>query len=149
MQAVHHRLSHPPHHHIRHSFVILFHDHNSSRHCRASSRHIMTSLRPMRSQCCILSMHSFPLCFIFSSRLTRLADPALVISVLTNRMQYRPHSSPQSHSTWSGVDAGVLGHIRRFDENLLFSSLTPVCLSFIILDRFTFVLPFIRSVVEL
>jgi len=39
-------------------------------------------------------MHSFSLCFIFSFRLTRLADPALVISVLTNRMQYRPHGSP-------------------------------------------------------
>jgi len=39
-------------------------------------------------------MHSFPLCFIFSSRLTRLANPALVTSVLTNRMQYQPRGSP-------------------------------------------------------
>ena len=32
--------------------------------------------------------------------------------------------------TWSGVDASVLGHCRRFDQNLLFPSLQPVCSSF-------------------
>jgi len=38
-------------------------------------------------------IHS-PLCFTYSFRLTRLANPALVTSVLTNRMQYRLHGSP-------------------------------------------------------
>ena len=65
----------------------------------------------------LYSSHAYSfICFSFW--LMRLTNPAPVTSVLTNQMQYQPHGSPLSHFTWSGVDAGVLGHVRRFDENL-------------------------------
>ena len=53
--------------------------------------------------------------FLFSLRLTWLADPALVTSVYPNRMQYTPHVLQEAFLL-DGVDAGVRGNSRRFSK---------------------------------
>ena len=68
----------------------------------------------------LFPMHSFlhvlPLyVFLSTSRLTWLADPALVTSVYPNWMQYAPHVL-QEASLLDGVDAGVCGNGRRFSK---------------------------------
>ena len=71
----------------------------------------MPSFLPMHSFLHVSHLYVFP----FSLQLTWLADPALVILVYPNRMQYTPRVL-QEVSLLDGVDAGVCGNGRRFSK---------------------------------
>ena len=104
---------------FRHHFVLSSHDHDISRHV-AQDRDISRHYHVL----CAANAVFFPMPILFlcfSFRLTRLADPALVTSVLTYRVQY------QTRGHW-GQTPTYLGFPLRIHCDFL-NNLTSMCLA--------------------
>ena len=105
---------------FRYRFVLSSHDHDISRHVardRDISRHhhVLCTANAVSFP---MPIHSYAFISAYKARRSSPCDFGLDLSGAVPNPWFS-----KKLPTWSGVDAGVLGHCRRFDQNLTFPSL--------------------------
>ena len=109
-----------------HRFVLLSHDNDISRHVArdhdiSQHHHVLCAANAAFLP---MPIHSYVFILAYEARRSSPCDFGLdLLGAVPN-----PWFSKKP-PTWSGADASVLGHCRRFDQNLMFPSLQPVCSS--------------------